>query len=129
MELGWRNSDEGQWLHSSTGVLHFLSKLQNSPRMPLLSSEFHCEIANAGNRCDLRLQGNQPGYFLFEKHATSRFSAIFKETTKLAKHLHGEDFELKRPRLTARQMHRDNVPASSAEEYFRITLYNEFCLI
>ncbi len=58
--------------------------------------------------------------------ATSRYSAIFKETTKLAKSLHGEDFELKQPRVSARQTHRDNVPASSAEEYFRITLYNEF---
>ncbi len=33
---------------------------------------------------------------------------------------------MKQPRVSARQTHRDNVPASSAEEYFRITLYNEF---
>ena len=59
-------------------------------------------------------------------NATATFGAIFKETTRLAKTLHGEDFELKCPRLTPRQTHRDNVPASSAEEYFRITLYNEF---
>ena len=58
--------------------------------------------------------------------AESRFGAIFKETTQLAKSLHGEDFELKLPRLSSRQAHRDNVPASSAEEYFRISLYNEF---
>lgn len=59
-------------------------------------------------------------------NATSTFSTLFKEITRLAKSLHGEDFELKLPRLNARQTHRANVPTSSAEEYFRITLYNEF---
>ena len=32
---------------------------------------------------------------------------------------------MKQPRVSARQTHRDNVPVYSAEECFRITLYNE----
>ena len=60
------------------------------------------------------------------ENATSTFHTIFVEATKLGKDLHGDDFELKQPRTTHRQVHRDNVPASSPEEYFRITLFNEF---
>ena len=60
------------------------------------------------------------------ERADTIFSRIFKETTTLAKHLHGEDFELKQPRLNARQVHRANLSVQSAEEYFRITLYNAF---
>ena len=59
-------------------------------------------------------------------NATQCFSKIFEETAKLARNLHGADFTLKRPRLNARQVHRDNIQTSSAEEYFRISLYNEF---
>ncbi len=58
--------------------------------------------------------------------ATAGFRRIYEEATQLAKSLHGEDFELVRPRLNARQVHRDNVQTSSAEDYFRITLYIEF---
>ena len=58
--------------------------------------------------------------------ADENFGKIFKGTTALAKQLHGEDFELKRPRLNARQAHRANVTVNSAEEYFKITVYNEF---
>ena len=58
--------------------------------------------------------------------AESTFSTIYKETTTLAQLLHGEDFQLQRPRLNARQVHRANVRTESVEEYFRITLYNEF---
>ena len=60
------------------------------------------------------------------ERADEAFGKIFKDTTTLAKQLHGEDFELKKPRLTSRQAHRANVTVQSAEEYFRITLYNEF---
>ena len=55
--------------------------------------------------------------------AESTFSKIFQETTTLAQLLHGEDFQ-----LNARQVHRANVHAESVEEYFRMTLYNEFLL-
>lgn len=44
----------------------------------------------------------------------------------LAKNLHGEEFELQQPRSSSRQVHCANVSVSSAENYFRITLYNEF---
>ena len=54
------------------------------------------------------------------------FSRIFIEATKLGKDLHGEDFELSMPRVNRRQMHHSNVQVQSAEEYFRITIYNEF---
>ena len=57
--------------------------------------------------------------------ADETFSKIFKDTTTLAKQIHGEDFELTRPRLNALQAH-VNVTVQSVEEYFRITLYNEF---
>ena len=58
--------------------------------------------------------------------ADETFGKIFKDTTTLAKQIHGEDCELTRPRLNARQAHRANVTVQSVEEYFRITLYNEF---
>ena len=44
----------------------------------------------------------------------------------MGKKLHGDDFELSKPRITGRQANHDNTPASNAEEYFRITLYDEF---
>ena len=33
---------------------------------------------------------------------------------------------LSQPRINRRKMHRNNIPASTAEEYYRVTLYNEF---
>ena len=58
--------------------------------------------------------------------AESTFSTIYKETTTLAQLLHGEDFQLQRPRLNDRQVHRANIRTESVEQYLRITLYNEF---
>lgn len=58
--------------------------------------------------------------------ATASFHRIFLEATQLAKNLHGEEFELNRPRVSNRQVYRNNVATSSPEEYFRITLFNEF---
>lgn len=56
------------------------------------------------------------------------FKVIFDETSRLGKDIHGSSFALQKPRTTGRQMHRNNVQntTDSAEEYFRITLYNEF---
>ena len=54
------------------------------------------------------------------------FSKIFADTAKLGKDLHGEDFKLCQPRINRRQMHRSSIQTTSAEEYYRITLYNEF---
>ena len=56
------------------------------------------------------------------------FSRILMEATKLGKdlHVHGEDFELRMPRINRWQVHRSNVQAQSADDYFLITIYNEF---
>ena len=54
------------------------------------------------------------------------FKTIFSEATKLGKQLYGSDFELIRPRISGRQVHRSNIETSSTEDYYRITYYNEF---
>ena len=54
------------------------------------------------------------------------FKKIFEETTKLAKELHGPAYELQQPRISRRQTNRSNVDAPTPEDYYRITLYNEF---
>ena len=54
------------------------------------------------------------------------FSRMFGETSCLGRDLHGDSFELTMPRINRRQTQRSNVQASTAEQYYRITLYNEF---
>ena len=54
------------------------------------------------------------------------FHKIFDEATRLGKNLHGEDYVFCLPRITERQSHRSNPQVSNPEEYYRITLYNEF---
>ena len=54
------------------------------------------------------------------------FRRIFEETSKLGVNLHGEDFDLRKPRINQRQRHRSKVPATTAEDYYRKTLYNAF---
>ena len=49
----------------------------------------------------------------------SEFKKLFEDTTKLGQKLHGEHFEIKKPRTT----HRSNPDVGSA---VRITLFNEF---
>ena len=56
----------------------------------------------------------------------SQFHSLFTETIKLGQQLHGEHFELSTPRIVGRQVHRSNPAVSSAEDYFRITLFDEF---
>ena len=56
----------------------------------------------------------------------SQFHSIFTETTQLGKQLHGDQFELSAPRIVGRQLHRSNPETSSPEQYFRITLFDEF---
>lgn len=56
----------------------------------------------------------------------TEFRKIFKEATKLGKDLHGPAFELEQPRINRRQTNRSNIEASTPEDYYRITLYNEF---
>uniref|UniRef100_A0A1X7TFQ6 DUF4371 domain-containing protein n=1 Tax=Amphimedon queenslandica TaxID=400682 RepID=A0A1X7TFQ6_AMPQE len=50
----------------------------------------------------------------------------FFDATKLGRKLHGEEYTLCIPRITGRQTHRSNPPSSNPEDYFRITLYDEF---
>ena len=56
----------------------------------------------------------------------AEFKKIFDSTTKLGQSLHGEHFELQKPRIVGRQAHRSNPDVSSTEDYFRITLFDEF---
>lgn len=48
------------------------------------------------------------------------FSLIFKEVEEMAQI---SDIEIKIPRITGRQTHRSNVPATSAEQYFRLNIF------
>ena len=59
-------------------------------------------------------------------NSSSEFNKQFRESTKISKQLHGDQFELTIPRLSGRQRHRSNPPSSTPEEYYRTTLYNEF---
>ena len=58
--------------------------------------------------------------------ARTEFKIIFDDTAKLGKKLHGQQFEIKKPRTTGRQAHRSNPDVESAEDFFRITLFDEF---
>ncbi len=41
--------------------------------------------------------------------------------------MNGNEFELEKPRTTgSRQLYRNNQPSSTAKDYFRISLYDEF---
>ena len=60
------------------------------------------------------------------QESTREFGKIFVETAKLGEDLHGEQFQLCKPRITRRQVHRSNPVTASVEDYFRITLYDEF---
>ena len=60
------------------------------------------------------------------RDSPAEFKKIFTEATKLGQQLHGEKFVLSKPRLAGRQTHRSNPPSSTAEDYYRITLYDEF---
>ena len=60
------------------------------------------------------------------RDSSTEFKRIFDEATKLGQDLHGEQFELSIPRIVGRQVHRNNTHVSVPEDYFRITLYDEF---
>ena len=59
------------------------------------------------------------------RNSESEFRAIFAETKSLGKEVHGNQFELKLPWISSRQMHRANIPTTSAEAT-TICLFNEF---
>ncbi len=56
----------------------------------------------------------------------SSTTKLFLAAAKLGKLLNGNHFELTMPRLSGRQSHRSNPPSTTAEEYYRISLHNEF---
>jgi len=60
------------------------------------------------------------------RDSTTEFKKQFAEATKIGKQLHGDDFQLTMPRLSGRQLHRSNPPSSTAEDYYRISIYDEF---
>ena len=59
-------------------------------------------------------------------NSVSEFKNQFVEAARIAKKLHGDHFELQTPRISGWKRHRSNPPSSTAEEYYRITLYDEF---
>ena len=60
------------------------------------------------------------------KESTAEFRKIFVSVTKLGQALHGEHFQLQKPRIAGRQTHRSNPDVPGTEDYFRITLFDEF---
>ncbi|KAI6656137.1 52 kDa repressor of the inhibitor of the protein kinase [Oopsacas minuta] len=58
--------------------------------------------------------------------STTEFQKQFTEATKLGKLLFGNEFQQTTLRLTGRQAHRSNPPSATPEEYYRISIYNEF---
>ena len=56
----------------------------------------------------------------------TEFKKIFGDTTKLGQELHGGNFILQKPRIASRQQHCSNPDITSPEDYFRVTLYDEF---
>ena len=58
--------------------------------------------------------------------SSRQFNKIFVETTNLGKDLHGDDFVLCLPRIARCQVYRSNPETSDPEDYYRITLYDEF---
>lgn len=59
-------------------------------------------------------------------NSTTEFRKQFTEATKIGQQLHGNQFQLTTPRLSGRQIHRNNPPSSTPEDYYRICLYDEF---
>ena len=63
---------------------------------------------------------------LIRDNSESEFARIFEETTKLGQELHGSEVELSKLRTVGCQSHRSNVDVTTAEDYYRISHYNEF---
>ncbi|MCG8622768.1 MAG: hypothetical protein MJE68_12330 [Proteobacteria bacterium] len=63
---------------------------------------------------------------LMRDNSESEFARIFVETTKLGQEHHGSEFELSKPRVAGHQSHRSNIDVTTAEDYYRISHYNEF---
>ena len=60
------------------------------------------------------------------KKSDVEFQRILAETMALGREVHGEEFEIKLPGISKRQTHSANIATTSTEEYYRVSLYNEF---
>ena len=60
------------------------------------------------------------------RRLTTELTKQFSEVSKLGQLLHGNEFQLTTPRLSGHQAHRSNPLSTTPEEYYRISLYNEF---
>ena len=60
------------------------------------------------------------------QNSEQEFKRIYKHATKLGKYLNGNGFELSTPGLSKRQSHHANPDLRTTEDYYRVTLFNEF---
>ena len=60
------------------------------------------------------------------QNSEQEFKRIYNHVTKLGKYLNGNGFELSTPGLSKRQSHRANPDLRTTEDYYRVTLFNEF---
>ena len=135
LELGTNWAWDGETITKANG---FLYQLQSSPF--LISFKILLEVMCCLRGLTKKLQLQAIDVFYAYKEVNSvvltlkgmrndserEFHKIFDEATKLGKSLHGEDYLLSLPRITGRQSYRGNPSVSSPEDYYRITLYNEF---
>ena len=134
-ELGTNWSWDGETITKANGFLHQLQ----SPSF-LICFKVLLEVMSCLSGLTKKLQSQAIDVFYAYKQVNSvvstlkgmrdnsdrEFHKIFEEATKLGKSLHGDEYLLCIPRITGRQSHRSNPRVSSPEDYYRITLYNEF---
>ena len=58
--------------------------------------------------------------------SVTEFRKQFSEALRIGRQLHGDISQLTSPRFAKQQQHRSYPSLSTPEEYYRITLYNEF---
>ena len=58
--------------------------------------------------------------------SSNEFHKIYMHALRIARSLHGDSFSFTQPRVVGRQIHRNNIQTSSVEDYYRISLYNDF---
>lgn len=56
----------------------------------------------------------------------TEFQKLFTSVRELGKELYGDEFDIVKPRLVGRMVHRGNPTHCTTEEYYRVTMYNEF---
>jgi len=59
-------------------------------------------------------------------NSVSEFHKVYMRAVRISTSLHGDGFSFTKPRVVGRQIHRNNVQTSTVEDYYRISLYNEF---